>query len=85
MQLETRNLSFLKMSSRTGTHQLGFEIQKRQDWQNTPFKSDKIIVYFNKQKVEESSKLGKIVFFRWFLGHVCCKCPEKKVFRAVIF
>ena len=78
-------MSFLKMSSRTGTHQLGFEIQKRQDCQNTPFKSDKIIVNFQKQKVEKSSKLGKIVFFRWYLGHVYCKCPKKIVFQAVIF
>jgi len=39
----------------------------------------------NKQKVEKSSKLGKIVFFRWYLSHVCCKCPKKIVFRAVIF
>ena len=65
MQLETRRMSFLKMSSRTGTHQLGFEIQK--------------------QQVKNSSKLGKIVFFRWYLGHVCCKCRKKIVFRAVIF
>ena len=39
-----------------------------------------IIVYFNKQKLEKSSKLGKILFFRWYLGHVCCKCLKRIAF-----
>ena len=78
-------MSFLKMSSRAGTHKLVFEIQKRQDWQNTPFKLDKRIVYLNKQKQEKSSKVGKIVFFQWYLGHVCCKCPKRIVFGVLLF
>ena len=78
MQLETRRMLFLKMSSQTGMHELVFEIQKRHDWQNTPFKSDKIIVYCTKQKVEKSSKLGKIVYFIGGIWVICAANVQKE-------